>query len=190
MLQVWTSTYPGARKDIFIDTLNFQIPFLPSIRDSIFWEAFDTDRPGQLSHIHRITDKLRAHEFNSVICPIHDPRNDHYVAVMLDGRSGRLLVGNSLGGLPRLRIEPEVRYGFQRFSAKLGFSMGSVVGELPREIQGDGYSCGIVTLNTIERAVFPHVRPWAKATKYLERAEFALLLATQLGSQYSLVSSS
>lgn len=188
MIQVWTTRYPKARTDIFLDTLNFQVPFTGNIRNSVSWEAFDTDRPGQLAHLRRIADDIRANKFTSVLCPIHDARIDHYFAAFFDASSGQLFIGDSLGGRSFRAMDDGVYDGFRLFCGKIGRSaLGFPVKELPRSIQDDGYSCGIVTCNTIERVVFPNVRPWSPATKELERAEFALLLATQLGSQYGLV---
>lgn len=65
--------------------------------------------------------------------------------------------------------------------------MHAVVPELSHSLQVDPFSCGIVTCNTLERELFPNVRAWSDATKHLERAEFALLLITQIGSRYKLV---
>lgn len=189
MFQVWAVQVPDARRDIFIDTLDFQNPFLSSFQGTLSWDAFDSDRPGQLTHLRKIADEIRSTEFTAVICPIHDHRLNHYVAAHLriGFDSSQLSIGDSLNNRPHDAIDKNILSGFRHFSNKLGRALDPQLKTLPHSYQGDSYSCGIVTCNTIERVVFPNVRPWSSATKDLERAEFVLLLVAQLGSQYSLV---
>lgn len=186
MLRFWAAQHPS-RADVYLDSLNFQNPFLPGLCDEVAWAAFDTDRSGQLTHLRQIADKLRSHQYHTVIFPVHDPRKDHYVAARLDARSRQLFIGDSLGGRPIDSVSPADLDGVRRFSSKLGGAMHPIVSELPHSLQVDPFSCGIVTCNTLERELFPNVRPWEDATKHLERAELALLLVTQTGSRYKLV---
>lgn len=190
LLQFWMIHVPGVRRDIFLDSLDFQNPFIASVHHSISWDAFDDNRPGQLTHLRHIADEIRSGNVTTVICPLHDARLDHYVAARLDIHvdSTKLSIGDSLNNRPRDAIDKGVHDGFQRFSNKLGRPLSDSLTVLSHSVQRDCYSCGIVTCNTIERAIFPNVRPWSFETKDFERVEFALLLATQLGSRYALVS--
>lgn len=109
--------------------------------------------------------------------------DNHYAAIKLDFMSKTISYGDSL----ELVLNDRDRRGFERFASKLDFRFSPATQTLPHEHQDDGYSCLDVTVNTIERGLFTNTRPWAKETKSLERVEWALLLATAIGSPYCLV---
>ncbi|EIW77672.1 hypothetical protein CONPUDRAFT_156863 [Coniophora puteana RWD-64-598 SS2] len=143
---------------------------------------------GHLSHLRNVANQLRTGNIDGVVYPLHDPRHNHYVAALFDARTGELRIGDSCisGALPPDAVHDADLAGYCQFARKLGLDLNPNIAILPHSIQDDPFSCGIVTLNTIERVFFRDIWPWSPHTKHLERIEWALLLATQLGSQYFL----
>lgn len=186
LIRSWATLYPS-EPTIFADTFDFQHPFDPEWSNSISWEAFDTDTPGQLGHVRNIAGKIRSGAICSVVFPLHDARFNHYVAAKLSGLTGQLFIGDSLGGDASDAVDARIIDGLQRFCSKLGHDQPLRVAKLSCPLQDDCFSCGVVTCNSIERQLFPHTQLWTPATKHLERVEWVLLLAARPGSQYSLV---
>lgn len=153
MYRSWVDHYPS-RPHVYLDGLDFQVPFLAGVRDSVSWDAFHTTRPGQLSHLRRISDEAHSQGYESILFPLHDPRRDHYVAARLDLRRQLLSIGDSLGGQPIDSISPPDLHGIRLFAIKANAPLREEVAELPHSHQVDPFSCGIATCNALERQVY------------------------------------
>lgn len=79
--------------------------------------------------------------------------------------------------------------GYTHLAKVLGVTVSPDADTLPHAHQlHDGYSYAVILWNTVEQHVFPDTAPWLKEYKHALRAEYLLLLATQSGSPFTLVS--
>ncbi|EIM85422.1 uncharacterized protein STEHIDRAFT_158058 [Stereum hirsutum FP-91666 SS1] len=176
-----------ADKSILIEDFTFSFPFLLYSQNDLAWDAFDSDKPHQLKHMHNVANLIRSGHYSSIINPLHACTSNHWLAAKIDLQNKHLLVGDSLVRHSRpIDVSDKDWKGYNRLANKLGATLDSKAYQLPHEVQDDGYSCGDVTFNTIEHAVFPNVAPWDPMYKAALRAEWALFLVTRPGSFFSL----
>ncbi|KZV59290.1 hypothetical protein PENSPDRAFT_595723, partial [Peniophora sp. CONT] len=163
-------------EDIMISTLDLQWPFLLAARDPsvIDWGNLFSERAGSLSYLRDIGEELLNGSLMEIAMPLWINEN-HYAAVSLNPHQRTLYYGDSLidSTLPQSDLE-----GLRSYARALGYELQPTVQPLAHSIQADGHSCPDCTINTIERRVWPLTRPWTPTLAVLERAEYALLLAT------------
>ncbi|TFY75668.1 hypothetical protein EWM64_g8344, partial [Hericium alpestre] len=154
----------------------------PFLLDDLDWSSFDRNNAGSLTHLQELGESIRDSSCSRIIAPLHVGNNNHFAAVEIDFAKRTISYGDSLEFAPK---DLDVR-GIRTFSEKLNTTLDAIIETLPHSMQDDGFSCPDCTWNTSERALWPATHPWSPPTKHLERAEYALLLATQLAGAYTL----
>lgn len=197
LLREWSehSSAP-ADKSVLVENTDFQFPFTYYADRPNSWQLFgsDDDEATNFQHLVKIANGVRSGAYTSIITVLHARTVNHWFAACVDLVSGQLSIGDSLDhsnhtivtakhALHRIDLE-----GYIRFANVLGVSILPDAGVLPHAHQRhDGYSCAIISLNTVERCVFPNTAPWLEEYKHALRAEYVLLLAAQSGSSFTLV---
>ncbi|KZV59288.1 hypothetical protein PENSPDRAFT_595727 [Peniophora sp. CONT] len=190
MFRGWIVDCYPALQGIYLDTLDFQYPFLPPDNPAVRsadWFQFLSVNPGVLSHLRYPSDLITGGDITRLVAPLHTGNNNHWAAVEIDFTAEAVRFGDSL----ELPMAQRNKDGITNFLRALRFDDSLTIdtlGELMYPPQKDGFSCGVCAWSTIERTVWPDTAPWNACYKQLERVEYALLLATQNGSPYSLVS--
>ncbi|EIW78732.1 hypothetical protein CONPUDRAFT_156690 [Coniophora puteana RWD-64-598 SS2] len=187
MIRNWTTTY-RVHCCLYVNTFDFQVPFLSIIQETVQWDLFNTPNADNLSHLSDVSKEVNAGSFEGIIHPLHNRHLDHYVAALFDTHTGQLSIGDLLDAMPAKAISQDNIEGYRTFAHARGLELHPSIIPLDHSLQDDGFSCSVVTFNMIEHTIFGQssVRPWSPHTKCPEHAEWALLLLTHGGNPYAL----
>jgi hypothetical protein len=148
---------------IFVGTLTF---FSHLRCDDKMWQTYGSETRS-FRHLWELGIKLEDRMIEQLYFPFHVNSN-HYIAIFVDARIKRIYYGCSLGK----KLARHDQHILTRWLRHHGFD-DPVFAEMSHASQDDAFSCGCITLNTIEHAIFGD-ELWMPAQKHTYRVKKGL----------------
>ena len=139
-------------------------------------------REGNVTKIYLVLGVLTANRPHCEATDLMEPekRGNHFMAIMIDIKSKTLFVGDSLGFWVPQEFVRMVEWWIYLYDPSGAFN-GLQIEKLPCTTQSDGFSCGILAVNSLEHYFWPStkLRTDGNDSKITARGE-AFLLITEL----------